>query len=153
MFIFMYNYYRKGMYTALDILFEWMYLCMYAYLNGCRVLYVCMYVCMWCRPVVSVTATILGGSASSGLRGVVYQLFTSYDTYRHIYIHTYIHTWMIHVYIDRQLNVTPDHAILRWPRCTCRPSLENKPRRCGRAIVSQLSAKASTKLPHTYIHT
>ena len=30
--------------------------------------------------------------------------------------------------------------------------LEIKPRRCGREIVSQLSAKASTKLPHTYIH-
>jgi hypothetical protein len=54
------------MYSALDIVFEWMYLCMYAYLNGVgsiRVLYVCMYVCMYVddfQPVELSRYSILG---------------------------------------------------------------------------------------------
>ena len=104
-----------------------------------------MYVCdadQWCRSQLRFSADPLPLDCA--------EWYTSFSP---AMIHTYIHAWMINVYIDRQISVTPDHAILRWSRCTCRPLLKNKPRRCGRAIVSQLSAKASTNLPHTYLYT
>jgi hypothetical protein len=95
MHIFMYNCYWKGMYTALNIAFQWMHLCMYAYLNGwgsIRVLYVCMYVCMyvcdtdqWCRSQLQTPRIRFLWIARSGVPAF-HQLW---------YIHTYIHTWMI----------------------------------------------------------
>jgi hypothetical protein len=65
-------------------------------------MYVCIYVMQTsgvghsCKP---------GGSASSGLRGMVYQLFIGYDTYIHTYINTYIHTHIhtyTHTYMDNK---------------------------------------------------
>ena len=82
----MYNCYWKGMYTALDIVFEWMYLCIYAYLNGVgsiRVLDACLYVCdanQWCRSQLQIRRIRFLWIARSGI--------PAFHQLR--YIHTYI---------------------------------------------------------------